>query len=88
MKRNFWRMMREGAMFWYPDNRNAGTYANHGNPCSCWMCGNPRRKMQEPTMQERRTMEQWIETGTVPQEYLDWALGDQSHTVRVGHNAF
>lgn len=39
-------------------------------------------------MQERRAMEQWIEKGTVPQEYLDWVLGDQSHTVRVGHNAF
>jgi len=23
-------------------------------PCSCWMCGNPRRHLNEPTWQERR----------------------------------
>ena len=22
--------------------------------CSCWMCGNPRRRLNERTMQERR----------------------------------
>jgi hypothetical protein len=23
-------------------------------PCSCWMCGNPRKYFGEPTVQERR----------------------------------
>ena len=22
-------------------------------PCSCWMCGNPRKFFQEPTLQEK-----------------------------------
>jgi hypothetical protein len=26
-------------------------------PCSCWMCGNPRRKHGELTMQERRAFQ-------------------------------
>ena len=23
-------------------------------PCSCWMCGNPRKWFKQPTIQERR----------------------------------
>lgn len=26
-------------------------------PCSCWMCGNPRRHFQELTRQERRAID-------------------------------
>ena len=37
--------------------RNIGKIAStHGKPCSCYMCGNPRRHFKEPTIQERK---QW-----------------------------
>lgn len=37
------------------DPRNIGKVAStHGKPCSCWMCGNPRRYFGELTVQERR----------------------------------
>jgi hypothetical protein len=39
---------------WSTTERNAGVFANHGKVCSCWMCGNPRRKLGLLTMQERR----------------------------------
>jgi hypothetical protein len=28
------------------DAKQAGMYANCKKRCSCWMCGNPRRKLQ------------------------------------------
>lgn len=31
-----------------------GIRARTRTPCSCWICGNPRRHCAEPTMQERR----------------------------------
>ncbi|NLD69040.1 MAG: hypothetical protein GX644_09520 [Limnobacter sp.] len=34
--------------------RRAGLLANTATPCSCWLCGNPRRLFGEPTLQERR----------------------------------
>ena len=34
--------------------RRAGLLANTATPCSCWLCGNPRRLFGEPTQQERR----------------------------------
>ena len=34
--------------------RRAGLLANTATPCSCWLCGNPRRLFDEPTQQERR----------------------------------
>ncbi|CAH2801603.1 MAG: hypothetical protein CBARDMAM_4422 [uncultured Caballeronia sp.] len=27
-------------------------------PCSCWMCGNPRRYFRERTIQERRWLQE------------------------------
>ena len=38
-----------------PD-REAFALRMHGHlaSCSCWMCGNPRRHLGEPTIQERR----------------------------------
>ena len=37
------------------DNRHIGKIAStHGKPCSCPMCGNPRRHFHEVTMQEKR----------------------------------
>lgn len=37
----------------YPHDK-AAKAANHLALCSCRMCGNPRRHLREPTMQERR----------------------------------
>jgi hypothetical protein len=34
--------------------RVAGKLAHCRTPCSCWMCGNPRRYSGEVTLQERR----------------------------------
>ncbi|KFG92189.1 hypothetical protein GQ56_0138930 [Burkholderia paludis] len=31
-----------------------GRFVTTPAPCSCWMCGNPRRHLGELTMQERR----------------------------------
>lgn len=36
------------------DPRIRGIHAATRKPCSCWMCGNPRRFFREPTIQERR----------------------------------
>lgn len=36
-----------------PPPRRVGLYANTPKVCSCWMCGNPRRYLNEPTLQER-----------------------------------
>lgn len=37
-----------------PPPRRVGMYADTPKPCSCWMCGNPRRYLNEPPIQERR----------------------------------
>ena len=34
--------------------RHLGRIAHSRQRCSCWMCGNPRRYLGEPTLQERR----------------------------------
>ena len=34
--------------------RAVGKLARTRRPCSCWMCGNPRRHLGEVTVQERR----------------------------------
>jgi hypothetical protein len=39
---------------WDASEKHAGVFANHGKVCSCWMCGNPRRKLGLLTMQELR----------------------------------
>jgi hypothetical protein len=36
------------------DPRATGRLAHTRTPCSCWMCGNPRRWRHEPTLQEIR----------------------------------
>jgi hypothetical protein len=35
-------------------DRAAGLRAATGTPCSCWMCGNPRKYFGEESLQERR----------------------------------
>jgi hypothetical protein len=36
------------------DPRRVGQMAHARKLCSCWMCGNPRRYFNEPTLRERR----------------------------------
>ncbi len=36
------------------DPRRLGGLAHTRTPCSCWMCGNPRRYRRELTLQEQR----------------------------------
>lgn len=43
------------------DARHVGRLAHTRTPCSCWMCGNPRRYEGEPTLRERREREEEIE---------------------------
>jgi len=37
--------------------RELGYVANTPHPCSCYLCGNPRRNFNEKTVQERRILE-------------------------------
>ncbi len=37
-----------------PGPRRVGLYSKTPKPCSCWMCGNPRRHFNESPIQERR----------------------------------
>lgn len=47
------------------DPSQVGYLGNTRTPCSCWMCGNPRRKFKKGkerlTLQERRHAEAWKE---------------------------
>jgi hypothetical protein len=38
------------------DDRRIAEFAVDRTPCSCWMCGNPRRFTGEATLQERRAI--------------------------------
>jgi hypothetical protein len=40
------------------ESRRVGLYADTPKPCSCWMCGNPRRCFNEPPVQERRAQQE------------------------------
>ncbi|MGI9190252.1 MAG: hypothetical protein ACR2F9_08930, partial [Longimicrobiaceae bacterium] len=40
------------------DERHRGKLAQARTPCSCWMCGNPRRYRGELTLQERRAAQE------------------------------
>ncbi|HEV2763516.1 MAG TPA: hypothetical protein VGV38_11110 [Pyrinomonadaceae bacterium] len=39
------------------DPRRNGQVAHTRKLCSCWMCGNPRKYFDEPTLRERRAQE-------------------------------
>lgn len=45
------------------DSSQVGYLGTTKVPCSCWMCGNPRRKLKKGkerfTLQERRHKEAW-----------------------------
>jgi hypothetical protein len=51
MKAKFYNKQKKWEI-WGKSEKSAGIYANHGCSCSCWMCGNPRRKLGELTLQE------------------------------------
>ena len=40
------------------DPRRIGQMARARKLCSCWMCGNPRRYFNEPTLREKRLEEE------------------------------
>ena len=44
--------MKARARAIYPHDR-AAKHANHLKPCSCWMCGNPRRYGEKPVAERR-----------------------------------
>ncbi len=37
----------------------AGIVINTPHPCSCWMCGNPRKVWKEITMQEKKALDNY-----------------------------
>jgi hypothetical protein len=39
------------------DAKALGKVIDTPTPCSCWMCGNPRRYFNEATLQERRAID-------------------------------
>ena len=56
------RLKRKRAGYWYGADENSGPLTRRHlgialatpAPCSCWMCGNPRRYFGEKTVQEKR----------------------------------
>lgn len=56
------RIRREGrSSMTEEDEKRAHMYANHGELCSCHMCGNPRKYFREKTIQEQRADEKFKE---------------------------
>jgi hypothetical protein len=53
--------LRHNRLYWWGrrlcEGRELGAIIDTPTPCSCWMCGNPRRYLGEITVQERR----WIQ---------------------------
>jgi hypothetical protein len=44
--------------------RNTGLVAHSRTPCSCFMCGNPRRWWREVSLQERRLLAEDLEAAS------------------------
>lgn len=42
-------------------SKHLGKVVDTPTPCSCWMCGNPRRYSGERTIQERRQTQNQVE---------------------------
>lgn len=49
--------MKAKARRLYPETAQPGRLADHLAVCSCWACGNPRRRLREITIQEKRAEE-------------------------------
>ena len=52
------RLRKQRSKHWVvvadPTERRIGKAVHTATPCSCWMCGNPRRHNAERTIQELR----------------------------------
>lgn len=46
---------------WRSDARAVGKRVSTRQPCSCWMCGNPRRHFKQATMQEIRSTAKFVD---------------------------
>lgn len=61
------RLKHARGHYWGHDIRHEpkllGKVINTPTPCSCWMCGNPRRHSKELTRQERRAIDQGRQAG-------------------------
>jgi hypothetical protein len=49
-------LMKHKAKQLYPDMKNSHILADNLQFCSCYMCGNPRRRWKEKTLKEKRFM--------------------------------
>jgi len=50
------RLKKKRASYWFGDKksgRSARMVIDTPKPCSCWMCGNPRKHLGEKTLKER-----------------------------------
>lgn len=52
MKDKFFRKQRLHPYWGLTDAKTAGQYSNCKANCSCWMCGNPRKWLNELTREE------------------------------------
>jgi hypothetical protein len=60
--------------------RRVGMYARTPKPCSCWMCGNPRRHHGEPTLRERRERgRSWLDEATLEAEPVAVVVGFETY---------
>ncbi len=51
------RLKKKRQKYWgrkLNDPASLGKVAATPCPCSCWMCGNPRKNLNQPTLEERR----------------------------------
>jgi hypothetical protein len=57
------RLIRKRRHYWNTavEHKTLGKLAKTPTPCSCWICGNPRRHSGKPTLQEARHNQKAIE---------------------------
>jgi len=56
------RIKRNRGYWWWgrrlTSESELGRVVDTPTPCSCWMCGNPRRYLNERTVQEQRWLQE------------------------------
>ncbi len=52
---------RRKKIWWAKDSDYTSRVVNTPCPCSCWMCGNPRKWLKEKTRQEYRSYLNFVE---------------------------
>jgi hypothetical protein len=59
--------IKHNRQFWWgrklEHGRELGAVIDTPTPCSCWMCGNPRRYLRERTIQEQRWFQEVDDEG-------------------------